>query len=1226
MARRHLYLLLLFGLLALGTTPRVEAGSPFLRTGAAPAAVDDPYLLDEYPDAYAAYSLRKLRSDYSGPAVRVRRNSDNAEQDFSFAANGDLDIVAIENWLSGADGRVVKWYDQSANGNDLAQTTNDYQPWVAEGGTVVTDDAGYAAVYFDGGGGSEGELDRFLTGTYSNPPNSGDVGFFTVTTPEELGNFGEEKPLFGFDITNDPRNTFKFIMDTAVKVEYGDNNQGTTYAFSGIDAFSRQLYSARIDGTNVEAWNTQESLGTQTLSDPSGTGENVYLGGTGASKFTPSYKGYVNELVLFPALTESGHDSVIDAIDAFYEVTPSGANENALLPQDYEYQVVLYDWMETLGENDFDVPLGGFSWDVNDPADNEELYRHWLALGNNVPPDNRTIRNSSSNYVLDNGSGGGIEGSGTVRLMRQGNGEPIAGATAWWTVLDVPGNPFFDHAGVKRRALVTAAVDMMMTDEGHVDGTAWLRADFLGGALLDWAYTYYRGKDVLSATEQAAFEAGFSRMLDKLERIGPHDVTTNMDTRNIPAFVYLHEATADQAMKDRCVEMAKLFLFGSKTGSVATTDPIAGIFHKAGYIGEQDGPETSYNGLSLLNLVNAAAVVDGVPEWSFLHGTDQVVDRMLDFKRHQAFGNPNGTYNGPSGYAKRTVDPYVGDQSARYWREAAAAMLSSKGTYLVRGIRSGVDWPTPATMEGEISSEVTTLNNEFSSPETAVPTEWSHKWWQEEWPFAYDEYQSGFYGGTDAEISGNDEVTYPPFDNDSDINKSFNDEFWAYKANDGAQDFGFFVDTVPDAGGGFGGYKGGGSLHTFWSENGGIMLLSRLPNKHDAPEGDYSNIELWPVAHVWGRDDKATPTAFSTAEQRSKSNVNYDLAATNPTVTQELPFDEEDGDEIQGSVSVDMTMTAQSDGIQIAQTINSDQSDSVTELWASIPIHLREVPGGNVPGDNASTETTIEYWDGAGWVNLTSTEVSTQYIRLGRDWGGGPVYSYITFGSARDVKLSSQVFETDYQRSTRTRQLMADIHPTGDGTVQPLPSTISVTYTVQTTNPVDGTPPPPEGAQDIALQEGWNLVSTTVAPDEPSMEALFEDISADVEVVRNKDGAVYNPGNGTNDIGSWDANEAYAVFNSAAATLSLQGVDIDLASTPLLLQEGWNWVPYLPKSAMPVGEALDSIQDHLVIVKGEDGRVYYPAEGTDNLEQMQPGKGYKVYVDQDVSLTYPDGN
>jgi len=140
------------------------------------------------------------------------------------------------------------------------------------------------------------------------------------------------------------------------------------------------------------------------------------------------------------------------------------------------------------------------------------------------------------------------------------------------------------------------------------------------------------------------------------------------------------------------------------------------------------------------------------------------------------------------------------------------------------------------------------------------------------------------------------------------------------------------------------------------------------------------------------------------------------------------------------------------------------------------------------------------------------------------------------------------------------------------------------------------------------------------------MEALFEDISADVEVVRNKDGAVYNPGNGTNDIGNWDTNEAYAVFNSAAATLSLQGVDIDLASTPLPLQEGWNWVPYLPESAMPVGEALDSIQDHLVIVKGEDGRVYYPAEGTDNLEQMQPGKGYKVYVDQDVSLTYPDGN
>jgi len=50
-------------------------------------------LLDTYPDAAAAYSLRKLRADYSGSAVRVRRSSDNTEQDIGFTTQGELILL-----------------------------------------------------------------------------------------------------------------------------------------------------------------------------------------------------------------------------------------------------------------------------------------------------------------------------------------------------------------------------------------------------------------------------------------------------------------------------------------------------------------------------------------------------------------------------------------------------------------------------------------------------------------------------------------------------------------------------------------------------------------------------------------------------------------------------------------------------------------------------------------------------------------------------------------------------------------------------------------------------------------------------------------------------------------------------------------------------------------------------------------------------------------------------
>ena len=56
-------------------------------------------LLDQYGDAAAAYSLRKLRSGYTGSAIRVRRSSDNTERDIGFW-NNELDTIALLDWVN----------------------------------------------------------------------------------------------------------------------------------------------------------------------------------------------------------------------------------------------------------------------------------------------------------------------------------------------------------------------------------------------------------------------------------------------------------------------------------------------------------------------------------------------------------------------------------------------------------------------------------------------------------------------------------------------------------------------------------------------------------------------------------------------------------------------------------------------------------------------------------------------------------------------------------------------------------------------------------------------------------------------------------------------------------------------------------------------------------------------------------------------------------------------
>ena len=65
-------------------------------------------LLDLYPSAAAAYSVRLLRSAYSGSAIRVRRSSDNTEQDIGFSG-GNLDTSALTSFCGSGNGFVTTW-------------------------------------------------------------------------------------------------------------------------------------------------------------------------------------------------------------------------------------------------------------------------------------------------------------------------------------------------------------------------------------------------------------------------------------------------------------------------------------------------------------------------------------------------------------------------------------------------------------------------------------------------------------------------------------------------------------------------------------------------------------------------------------------------------------------------------------------------------------------------------------------------------------------------------------------------------------------------------------------------------------------------------------------------------------------------------------------------------------------------------------------------------------
>lgn len=100
-------------------------------------------------DPLNAYALRKIRSAYSGSAIRVRRSSDNTEADIGFTGAGVVDEAALLSHVGAGDGYITKWYDQGTGAVDFAQTTTGLQPQIAASG-VVHKVNGLPAVKFSG--------------------------------------------------------------------------------------------------------------------------------------------------------------------------------------------------------------------------------------------------------------------------------------------------------------------------------------------------------------------------------------------------------------------------------------------------------------------------------------------------------------------------------------------------------------------------------------------------------------------------------------------------------------------------------------------------------------------------------------------------------------------------------------------------------------------------------------------------------------------------------------------------------------------------------------------------------------------------------------------------------------------------------------------------------------------------------------------------------------------
>jgi len=260
-------------------------------------------LLDTYPDAAAAYSLRKLRTNYSGSAIRVRR-ADNTEQDIGFV-NNELDTTSLLSFVGSGDGFVAILYDQSLNAKNQVQTTAIYQPKIVSSGVIellnslpsmLGDDSSMGSESFKYTG-SNGEFSAY--GVYNLKTDSGYTTAFGSNDTPRIGQF---PTAFNGQIRNVATTD---SGDSLLRSDLADN---TNIVFNGnVSTTTNDLY---INGVLKD---------TDTFTGNLANASNS-LFSFARRVNTSAIQGHISEMIIYPANQTTDRSAIETNINDFYSI------------------------------------------------------------------------------------------------------------------------------------------------------------------------------------------------------------------------------------------------------------------------------------------------------------------------------------------------------------------------------------------------------------------------------------------------------------------------------------------------------------------------------------------------------------------------------------------------------------------------------------------------------------------------------------------------------------------------------------------------------------------------------------------------------------------------------------------------------------------------------------------------------------------------------------------
>lgn len=288
------HILLILALLwALGASGQIYINS--FTFGAAPAA---NLLLDDYPGAAAAYSLRKLRTAYTGNCVEVRRVSDGATSNIGFSG-GVIDTATLKTFCAGTNCFVRTWYDQSGGGWDATQTNTAQQPQIIASGAVNKQD-GLPAIFWDG---TVRTLVSATLPAYADVLSTFSVNSFITPV---------QSTSVVFSMGSGGNNYVSLATSTTIRMAGGANLNDGTFV-SGTNYLIYCLFNRTSSEINVNNVSTTGSSGTTFLTNGA-----IQIGYSTSVGNASRLRGNIQEIVIYRSNQSANQANIRVNINSFY--------------------------------------------------------------------------------------------------------------------------------------------------------------------------------------------------------------------------------------------------------------------------------------------------------------------------------------------------------------------------------------------------------------------------------------------------------------------------------------------------------------------------------------------------------------------------------------------------------------------------------------------------------------------------------------------------------------------------------------------------------------------------------------------------------------------------------------------------------------------------------------------------------------------------------------------